>query len=426
MSNCRSVIQTFCVGCLWTASFLVWPCLVFGAPSASPELHGVASHAPALLLTIQENKGTQISSLSVASHDCGIVSLLDPLLPGEYIEHVFVLQNPNKVPITVEELQRSDICIVSRIIGDSPKQFPLTLAPEAQVQILVGIDPSLTLPGVLRKSVKIMVKGEEAPAATLEMRGIVSSGISLSPSVLDFKNPLAGSGATALLTVSIDSRLPNFLPPGAMIELVSSNPDVQIVPVGNGRPTVSSSVVAIPLPDSEPSQASQQPSSPAIVSRTYKLVLSRAARLGMLTGKMLLRAPGYPSLVILHQSYVPFAGRVMGEISSSPQVVVFGTVTAGKTAVQPITLMGVSKIALTGLKISTANPALSAKLASSTPEDIQGSPSSSPDKVKVTLFVSLGSKAPQGILNSSVTVITASGQHLILPVFASVIPRQQK
>ena len=191
----------------------------------------VRADAPASSLVFQTVGGTaQKANPSVIRYDFGTTTQLDDKYALHGIEHTFVLTNSTSQPVTIRELKPSDICIDKDYVTDERHtqtlqndintgevfpdtlDLPIKVAPGAQVKVFVSIDPMDVFPGPVLQSVDVMIQGLTQPAATLQMSGILQSGISFSSPVLDFGQIPAGKGAILPLSITLDRRLHRSLP----------------------------------------------------------------------------------------------------------------------------------------------------------------------------------------------------------------------
>jgi hypothetical protein len=163
--------------------------------------------------------------------------------------------------------------------------------------------------------------------------------------------------------------------------LVSSNPDVRVIPVR------------------EPSSAPTDESGPVLV-RTYAVVVSPRARLGRLFGTLTFAGSSAGAAVF-------FTGEVIGTVSAAPGAVQFGAVPAGRATPAKVRLSFASAAAARRARVVCASPWLSARLHPSGGE-------------AALLEVVLAARTPPGDLRSTLTVITDAGERLALPVTAAV------
>lgn len=350
-------------------------------------------------------------------YDFGQVSTL-----GRGIEHTFIVRNGNSVPVTLTEVRPSCGCTSTLLDRDTSKKPPLLLGPGERVMIGVSVDIFHLAPGPLDKTVQLLVQGQAAPSATLEVVGTVLPPASYAPAVLDFGPVPAGKEVSRSLRVTLDSHL---LPQMGVPHLVCSDPDIVVTPMpGDGS-------TALPLPTSD------------LVVRTYRLTLPAHAHLGLFMARAYW-APASATAAVakaLESNAVPVAGDVQGEVAASPSIVAFGARPAGGAAAQRVTLTGtdLASVRLSSdspyltVRLRKAPPALARNLARPFPGSAQVNRTQSGDEAPVSaapvapveaafLDVALKPDAPVGLLETRVRVTTASGQQLLVPVFADVSP----
>jgi len=185
------------------------------------------------------------SNSSLIRYDFGTTTQLDDKYAEHGIEHTFILVNHSAKEITITEIKPGDICVKKNYatnglhnqdrIGMSDYglfpdilDLPLRVPPEGKVKIFVSIDPIDIFTGPVLEFADVMVQDQTAPAATLQMSGVLQSGISFSKSVLDFHQVPAGKSATQLISITLDRRLHRFTSNDLRLKVVSNNPDIQV------------------------------------------------------------------------------------------------------------------------------------------------------------------------------------------------------
>ncbi len=365
----------------------------------------------------------------VIRFDFGTTTPLDDKYAQHGIEHTFTLINNSSRVVSITELKPISICVKKFYLTDgqhtqgSVSQYdyglypdiltlPAQIAPGAQIKVFVSIDPMSVFTGVVDQSVEVMVQGQEKPAAVLEMSGVLQSGISFSSSTLNFGRVPAGKKVSLFMTITLDRRLHRFLPDNVRLKVISNNGDIQVTKAISAQASPKKKVlISNEITITSPKNIFDD--FPTDTKVIYKVTLLPNAELGDVKGSMSIIAPAYPSLIMLVNARVPFVGEVIGDISASPQVIVFDSVPVGSAATKSITVtLGNSA---GSLSLLCHNPNLTAHLVSDS--SFKPSPEHSGS---YTLQVTLGPTAPVGVLEDKITVVTSSGQHLIVPVFASV------
>jgi len=329
--------------------------------------------------------------------------------------HIFVLRNDTQVPLTLDHLQPSCPCTLAFVLAEAGGTPPTAIRPGQTFSVQVSVNPQKLSPGLLHKSVWVFVKGQDAPAATLEMTGALLPSASFSPPSLAFGQIEKGTELTLLLKATLQ---PERLEQGTELRLISPDPDVQVTTVVPDSPTGG----AIP---EEAGQA----------TRAFRIRLAPHAHIGRLQGKL--------SLVLAHMGDPPAAtGPVVdtvswraeaeGDISASPSVIAFGVTPAGQTLTRRVLLTGKGLGGdVQALKPSSTSPyltvslkpapkSLNTKPRHTKPENKPADQAKSADQVEMD--VRLDPRAPAGPLDARLMVTTPGGEQLVLPAFAVVQP----
>lgn len=370
--------------------------------------------AAPLGLTVLAGEGTENPVSTLARYSFGDASVLSTTP----IKHTFRLRNDSAAPVTLERLQASCGCTSAVAGGTSPKTPPFVVASGEEVQINVSVDPTHLAPGNAFKDVWVFLQGQAAPAATLEMVGMVQPAASFSPTVADFGRVSAQNAKSILLTVTLDPRLSKT---GKPPHLVSSDPNISITllpekATGKGAASGETHLV------SAKNDAS-------LVTQRYRIALVPRPRLGVLSAALSLLVPAgnNGSVQTPVGATVPVVGEVMGDVSATPGAAVFGSVTAGKSAVMSVTLFGAASDTLRNLKVFSASPFISAVLGKTSSEKLAVSAGLTPlarqsaARNSCTLTLSASPKMPPGTLQTQVIITTAKGEQLVVPIFISAV-----
>lgn len=367
---------------------------------------------------------------NIIHYDFGVTTALDDNYGQHGIEHTFTLANRSQQDITITELKPSCICIKKSYLTDGQHnqdvigtsdyglfpdelKLPMTVAPGTQVKIFVSIDPLSVFPGSVFQSVDVIVQGSDKPFATLQMSGILKSGINFSAPTLDFQKVSAGKAASLSLTVTLDRRLHRSTADDMIIKALSNNSDIVVTRVS--APQSMKGIVLAPdeMQLLEPENIVEDFAADTKV--VYKVTLLPQARIGVIKGSLSLVAPAYPNLILFVNARIPFAGQVAGDIAASPQQIIFGSVPFGQTATKSVSIL--SRISAEHLKLTCANSNLSVRLV---PSKTGGVAPGYPYSYK--LEVTLNPKSPAGVLEENVTLSTPALQHLVVPIAAFVAP----
>ena len=367
---------------------------------AAPDAPAVLQNVPAVLQNARAVLGAS-GQPPVSHYNFGSQSAL----VAQPVVHDFTLYNGSTAPLTVTRLQASCGCTTAVLTSQAAagqaagtSALPLVLAPRETASVHISVAADHLLPGTINKDVWVYVKGQEAPAATLEIDGTVVPVAAFVPAALDFSRTSAEKAPVLTLTVTLDPHAFAAMGLPSHPVLTSSSPDISV------------------------SEAA--PSKTFSASEVYQVRLTPKAKLGVLNERLLLfaseadRQAGKP----VPGASVPVLGEVTGEIGASPEAIVFGTVSAERSGVQRVTLTAANPQVLRRLTLYSASPSITVRLldAAGQPWTAQSSSASA-----VTLEVTVTPKGPgypalSGSLQTQVLVTTASGQQLILPVFVSV------
>ena len=311
--------------------------------------------------------------------DAGTINLNSPLA----LAHTFTLINKSLSPVTITRIHPSCGCLSVSVDGKSvigqtneagqlPSNFtPVTLAPGQELPVNVTLDPSTVAPGSLYKAVFVYANGADMPSIVLSIRGEASNGVSTGAQTLDFGAVKAGSASSRTFTLALD---PVLLAGRPTPRLVSSSPDI---------------LIGAPLD--------------AAGSRTYQVSISRTAALGSIFGSVTAIDPAHPRTTY---ASVPVSANVTGPLAASVAMIVFGAVPSGKGGAVDAALSGPASSG--ELTASSDNSDVSVRIRNG------ASPS-----VHAVLLPG----TPAGLLHANVTIATATGLRLVLPVVADVVAK---
>ena len=296
--------------------------------------------------------------ISTQSYDFGTLEATHVAL----ISAPFNYRNTTDQPLTITQLRPSCGCPAALLVPKT--NLPLTLKPGASLQITVNIDSSHLNPGSIDKSVSIYAANHADPVATLHVTGTILPPVAFSPSLLDL-----GSSAqqqTRPLSLIYDDSLDAD---GSSVALVSRDPSITIDPAGR--------------PQSAPVVPSWSPDAGhARHLHTFTVHFDPGHTIGNLTGRLIAvrRTKAGPDIELGDISYY---ANVAGDFHALPIVVAFGMVEPGK----PV------------------------------PKEVS---SEDPNNESVDAIITLSSSVPTGPIQSSVSMKSADGQELTVPVYALI------
>ena len=410
------------------------PCLLFGAVLLATSHLGLRAEpvtsveSPFVFQSTADQQ--KHSNTGTIRYDFGTTTQLDDKYAEHGIEHTFIFVNHSAKAITITEIKPGDICVKKNYVTDGLHNqdrigtfdyglfpdildLPLRVPPEGSVKIFVSIDPIDVFTGPVLQFVDVMVQGQTAPAATLQMLGVLQSGISFSKSILDFHRVAAGKSASQLISITLDRRLHRYTGENLRLKVVSNNPDIHISKFSHVTTNGPETIIKSDEMEIAGPKENAVLDFPGDSTYVFKVTLSPHAPLGIVKGSLSISAPRFPSLLIVMNARVPFDGEVIGDITDDPPLVVFGNVHVGKAVTKSVLIFCPRRP--TRLKVVSHNPNIAARLLPT----LTKSPHSNGHGVW-RLEIALSSHTPLGVVEDKVTINTSSGQRLIVPVFASV------
>ena len=327
-------------------------------------------------LTVVLQDGVRADGPTAAHYDAGQV---DPLSTA-HMEGRFTLRNTGSTPVVIQRLTTSCGC-TSALVDRAHGLLPQTLAPGAQVAVAVSVDLSHHR-GMVSKTASVYTDAGTSPALVLEVRGLVRSLLSLSPTALDFGQVAVGTTRTLPLTLTVASQSSVKAAPA----LISLNPALQVAP--------------------DPAAKTK----PGVFA--YRVTLSGRTARGQFTGAVML-APTGGFAADAASATIRVSGTIVGGVAATPSTVVFGSVIAGKDAVRQVSLSTAAPAGLDSLTLSCPSPWVSARLHIPGPKDAADA--------DTAIDIRVSEHAPPGPLSAQVTVVTGTGERLLLPVSAIIV-----
>jgi len=299
------------------------------------------------------------------------------LLAQPKVAHTFRLRNTAAAPVTIRSAVSACGCIGTVAGG--------VVAPGGTTEVRVELDLAKVPAGTLRKQIEVI--GDNGTVlATLEMVGTLAPAAVFDPPILDFGRIESGRGKAQEVTVALDARA-----------------------ISGGKPWPSPGVVApdgsspaslrvTPLP--EAAREATDAAGVRRLRRRYRVEVGEGAPVGVVSGTLTFPAPDAGPALRAAVAFV--SAEVYGDITCSPQLIAF----AGSEEIRRVELRAADPAVFSGLKVRSASPHLTARLAA-------------PDPASAgvrTLEVTLESGAPATLTESSVELTTANGQRVVLPV----------
>lgn len=308
------------------------------------------------------NKGTASFEIAKLQGSCGCTDLL--LYPGD--------RRPAK-PGPIPPLSPAD----GRTV--------MILAPGEKATVRAVLNIGRLATGAFHKYIWVYLPGEMNPAVTITLDLAIESHLAPATRLVDFAKVRAGEGRTIPFTVSLDASLFQGATPS--LGLSATNEDVRVRPAGGSQTTFQGGV--------------------AMVEQSYEITLSPRASIGEISGALVLREEAKRTGKMAPRSVAVLKGQVEGEVRISPSTVLFGAIPAGQSARQTATLWVERPEVRSGLRVTTSAPWLAARVL--------------PGESSLTLETELKRGAPPGPVEWTVTLTTASGQRLVVPVIGVVL-----
>lgn len=403
MQRTRSNYLTLLGGALMVAT---WP---VSAPRAMAQPPAAAATAPAaveeLALTVLARDGVKSDNPSIGQLDAGTI---DPLSKPK-IEQDFILRNDRKAPITIGRLQPTCGC-TSVILGEGTETTK-TLAPGEEVKVRASVDVT-RFHGPIHKAVRAYAADGTTLLATMEITATIQDPVTLSTRQIDFHQVNFGTSVSIPFDVTLSPRVLAM----GNLEVISSNPDLSVMPIGDKFPPV------VP---------------PAL--RHYVVAITPKSAIGPVTGTLSFtlskKAATSPDANAnakevasdedrlassLQMSQVVISGEVVGKISATPKMIVFG---ASRQAPQKITVTGAPAL-MKNLKFNSLSPWV--KLSPvpvpkpAKTKTVAGEAKLPTAPASAVFDLVLDTRTPAGALETQVTITASDGERLSIPILADV------
>ena len=320
----------------------------------------------------------------------------------------FSYRNATDKPLIITQLHPSCGCTVALLVPKA--NLPLTLKSGASLQITVNIDPSHLTPGSIDKSVSIYAANHADPIATLHVTGTILPPVTFSPSSLDFGHSASAQSAANSLSLVYDDSLEAD---GSSVAPVSRDSTVTIDPSGP--------------PQTAPAIPSWRPDTGHVRHlHTFTVHFNPNHDIGNLTGRLVAvrQTKTGPDIEL---GDIPYYANVAGDFHALPTVIAFGMVEPGKPATQTFQIQGknldkltaTSTVSYLSVKVSPVHydSGLTRPFGAPLPKQ---APPQDPENESVDAIITLSSSVPTGPIQSSVSIKSADGQELVLPVYALV------
>ena len=349
-------------------------------------------------LTIAAQPGLRVVSEG-ARLDFGFIDRLE----APTSERDVALRNHGATAVVIDRVVPSCACLTAAIVQEGTSAAARTLKPGQAMTLRLVLDVSQQTPGPLQKYVWIMEKGRSVPAFAIEVDATTEASVRCDPDLLEFGSVRAGAQRTLPFTIMIDSRLArNGLPP----ELACTNPNIIIAVVGKAAHSAGSGGRDYLV---QAYSATLSPNAPIGVL-AGSVTFSRFRKQGADSMSAKAAVPGDLSSTVAGAISLGIRGEIIGEISANPSAIRFDVVHPGRDRPKQIALIGPL---LTGLTVSCDADWLSARL-------LPGAAAAQP--TRRILEVAVRPSAPAGPVRAQITITTATGKRVVVPVTGYVVP----
>lgn len=354
------------------------------APPPPPPVVTPAQPTPtnAPHLTITGEPGLTVAGTGIFHFDAGRI---DPLTTSQW-RHVFTVRNDTKKPITIGDLRGSCGCETLLLTKKGSPQKPMFLAPGEQAQVDLSIALNTYQSGAVRKYVWAYPdasRDQTEPLTTIEVDLDLHKSISFSPTTINFGTVGKSVGGHQALTVVVDAgvatKFRDGLPP-----LVSDVPLIQVATDGRLLPT------------SSPQTTTYQ--------QAYTVTLATDAPSGPINANLRFAKAPLASISLVA------TGTVQGNVAALPSNIFFGSIPRGSNATRSVIITCASPGG-GELTITSDMPWVSTTLSPATSRTFP---------IRRLLSVRLHANAPLGVVQAEISVRTASGEVLRIPITAEL------
>lgn len=317
--------------CTTTYSLLAEPITPSSSAATTPTLKSTPQERPALTvrLTILSNKETGNGIC-----DFGAVRT------GQGVKRIFVLRNDTSKALQLDRLIPSCGCTSARVLGDfTTKEKKLLPGASARVQVTLDTAKIPTVPTTaltgsqVEEQVLIYIVGQPVhAAATLQLRGRITTGVAFDPPLLNLSRVDASQGTTRVVRVLYDKDLyadgqTALTSPGDERIQVTALPNLTGKPgIVSGRKTTA----AASLNRTQSQHSSLFIPAKSQVVRAYQIRVAPHAPAGPLSGVLVVKGlkgtPAAPSSSPPPALCLPYVGEIKGTVSAEPNMAVFGVV----------------------------------------------------------------------------------------------------
>lgn len=293
---------------------------------------------------------------------------------------------------------------------ESPVTLPFVFSSQAEMRLSLVLDLRMLTPGPFQKTLLVYAtrSGEQVsdvPVLRILVQGHLRSTVTFTPTQVLFSQIQAGKEKSCLVTVQPDPRL------------VAAGEVPALMPHTNLR-TLGAEIKVEKIAASSRPDADKQP-------LRYRILVPADAPIGSLLGVLTFEpAPDWEKdhpkeAAAWRQVALPCSGLVVGDISASPQIAVFGAVAEKESTVETceVRLIEQKAGALTGAVVRSDNPALQATITGGREEE-----KTLTLRLRRNALSSSAGTVPSGQNNNAdfrllrVVVTLRNGQRLVIPI----------
>ena len=298
----------------------------------------------------------------------------------------FTVVNNNTHAVTIGRLRGTCGCEILTLQKDGANLPSATLAPGAQAQIVFQVDLTHQPIGKMEKVAWLDPSPVGPPLAMLTLDMTIRPTATWSPEQVSLGQVSLGQPAMAYVTVSVDAA---SMPKSGLPRLVSSASQFTVVPISIPQPTSR---------DGKPG-----------FSQQYQINFAPQSQPGRLISQLSFQLPD-KNASFLKSIVIPAEVDVAGRLSASPSTIFFGSISTKALAQREVVVNCSTKSLLTAKTSVTwltcaVGPAIV----------------SAGGSAQWSLTVAVDKTAPTGPFSQSITVTTAAGDSVAIPITGTLI-----
>jgi hypothetical protein len=266
---------------LLIALFTVWQ-LLLGVKSLE------ADTVPGNKTNIDNNTSVQHPTIFFKEPDFDF----GKIYKGQKVEHVYIFENAGKDTLNIKEVKTSCGCTAAILTNH-------TIPPAETGEIRVTYNPGSNT-GNVKKSITVLNDDPEHSSYRLTIFGEIIEDVSVKPKNVDFGSIYIGKKTNKSKTISIESE---------------STPDFKIKKITSSKPFIEASI-------------SEEKNGKYVV----EIVLKDNPGIGRFSGGIFLETNSQTQ----EKLNIPFFGEIVGDVTTYPKKLYFGSVLKGKELSQKL------------------------------------------------------------------------------------------